>query len=76
MNHRRASNVSGPDVMNAIHRAHITLFNLWVYYGICGNLAELDIEAFLYNSIDVPTMDHLILSRALVELLADQSDPR
>ncbi|MGV0111899.1 hypothetical protein [Arthrobacter sp. CP30] len=74
---RRTSNLRGPDVLVAINRAHILPSELWVYYyGIGGNLAELDIEAFLYNLTDVPTMDCLLLNHALFELLADQPNTR
>lgn len=72
MSRRQTSELGGSAMLRIINREHITSFELWAYYyGIGGNLAELEIEAFLFSLTDIPTLELTVLAHAVFELLAE-----
>jgi hypothetical protein len=55
--------------LRALCNYELTVFDLWVaYYGLGGQLNELDIEAFLYGLLALPELEHLLLAEAVREL--------
>lgn len=54
---------------DAAHLIGVQPYALWLnYFGLCGNLTPLDIEAYICGLAPLPAADRSILEQALWEL--------
>lgn len=64
-------------VRRAVEAAGIDLGRLWLhYFSIGGAVGELEIEAFLHDSLTLPTLQRDLLAHAANELLDGQNPQR